>query len=41
LAEEATMQQRKRRKGTGATIVAGALEDKSATSPGGTPTLLG
>lgn len=43
LAEEATMKAIKK-KGAGSTIVAGALQDTSATSPGGTggtPTLLG
>jgi len=40
LAEEATMKAKKK-KGMGATIVAGALQDQPATTPGGTPTLLG
>lgn len=40
LSEEAMTEERKRRKGRGSTIVAGALGEQ-ATPTGGTPTLLG
>jgi len=40
LSEEAMTEERKRRKGRGSTIVAGALGEQAAPT-GGTPTLLG